>query len=139
AQRKVGAQAELMGMRTSAEALFEPMRSVGIGVEGRHLPEAGAAVQTNGLLERVIRLEPKGGQTELARLSLQSLQHAPTNAQSTDRVRDPHSLKRPHAGSDGLDRAARDRLTIDGGYQERTSWRDEMPIVGREAGAGVVS
>ena len=55
------------------------MVGVGIRVEGGHFPKASASVQADGLMKRLIRLQPKSRETELACLRLQRLQHAPTN------------------------------------------------------------
>ena len=57
--------------------------------------------------------------------------------QSTDRVGDPHSLERSDGGGDRLDRATGDRLSVYRSHEEGAPRRNEVSILGRQAGRRV--
>src|SRR5436309_3423968 len=113
------------------------MMGVGLRIERLDLAKAGAPVQMNRLLQRMIRLQPEGREPELARLGLQRREHPPAQAQPTDAAGHPHSFEVSDPGRYGLHPTTGDRLAIHESDEERAARRDELTVLGRQGGGRI--
>jgi hypothetical protein len=110
---------------------------VGLVVERGHLAIARRPVQADGLDEGAVGFQPQGADPPGRRVRLQLGEEPTPETDPSRRGGDPHPFDFGRGAAVEFERAAADRLAVQGGDQQEARGRGQLAVVGGDAAVGV--